>query len=159
RAGEILRRVRGFVRHQEHQCACVSVSQLIVDAERLCRTVADHQGVKVELELAEDLPDVWVDAVQIEQVLVNLIRNGLQAMHAQSAEERRLTVRTCLNRKQEIEVAVSDSGEGIAPGDTESIFEPFFTTRADGLGMGLSISRSIVENHGGRLWAESSGGK
>lgn len=157
RAGEILRRIRQFVRRQEHQCVRVSIGQLIGDVAQLCRPEAERLNVAVRLDTTGQLPEVWADPIQIQQVLVNLIRNGFQALEAQAGDERRLAVTASVNRNHEIEVAVVDSGEGFSPRDAESIFEPFYTTRPDGLGMGLAISRSIVENHGGRLWAESAG--
>ena len=155
RAGEILRRIRGFVRRQDHQFACVGIGPLIVDVESFCRAEADRCGVTVELDLASKLPDAWADAIQIQQVLVNLIRNAIQAMQSQPPGDRHLSVRSVLNSEHQIEIAVQDTGEGFDPRHAETIFEPFYTTHPGGLGMGLGISRSIVEDHRGRLWAES----
>ncbi len=98
------------------------------------------------------------DTIQIQQIILNLGRNAMEAMGEGDSNPHRLTIRTSMRKDYAIEVAVQDSGHGIPPESLEKVFEPFYTTRNSGLGLGLSICRSIVENHGGRLWATSGGG-
>jgi two-component system sensor kinase FixL len=109
--------------------------------------------VSLELELDPDLPLVRGDHVQLQQVLLNLMLNGFEAMTAVAPEHRRLEVRTQQVRAHMVEVAVHDGGGGLDEGKLEQIFEPFYTTKPTGMGMGLAICRSILEVHGGRLWA------
>ena len=117
-----------------------------------------NQGVQVQLELAEGLPKVFVDGIQIEQVLINLVRNALDAMamHAEQNKDPTLLIRTYNNSDGMVECEVNDNGPGMDAETLGHIFEPFVTSKgAKGLGMGLSISRTIIESHHGRLWAES----
>ena len=110
------------------------------------------------MELAADLPSVMGDRVQLQQVVVNLILNAIEAMSTVEDRARDLVIRTQRGEGDEVRVAVQDSGIGLDPKNVERIFDAFHTTKPDGLGMGLSISRSIVERHGGRLWAVSNDG-
>ena len=109
--------------------------------------------------MTEPLPPVLADRIQIEQVLVNLMRNGFEALRESEHEPRRLTVRTAFDgRAGHIVVDVADNGVGIRSDATDRVFDRFFTTKPNGMGMGLSISRSIIENHGGRLWVTPTAG-
>jgi signal transduction histidine kinase len=110
------------------------------------------------MELAANLPSVMADRVQIQQVILNLILNGIQAMRAVEDRERVILVRAQRGDGDQIRVAVQDCGIGIDPGSVERIFDAFHTTKPGGMGMGLTISRSIVESHGGRLWATANDG-
>ena len=110
------------------------------------------------MELAANLPPVMSDRVQLQQVLMNLILNAFEAMSTVEGRERDLVIRTQRGEGDEVRVAVQDSGIGLDPLSAERIFDAFHTTKPGGLGMGLSISRSIVESHGGRLWAISNDG-
>ncbi len=112
----------------------------------------------MRLELAADLPSVMGDRVQFQQVVVNLILNAIEAMSAVEDRERDLVIRTRQDNGDEVRIAVQDSGIGFDPQSAERMFDAFQTTKPGGLGMGLSISRSIVESHGGRLWAVSNDG-
>jgi signal transduction histidine kinase len=114
--------------------------------------------VALRKELAADLPPVMGDRVQLQQVVVNLILNAIEAMATVEGRERDLVIKTQLGEGDEIRVAVRDSGIGFDPVSAERIFDAFHTTKPGGLGLGLSISRSIVESHGGRLWAASNDG-
>jgi len=105
------------------------------------------------MELAANLPLIMADRVQVQQVVMNLILNGIEAMRAVEDRERDLLIKTQRSVEDRLLVAVQDSGIGLDPGNVERIFDAFHTTKPGGMGMGLSISRSIVENHGGRLWA------
>jgi len=118
----------------------------------LC-SAAMRDGVSIQTELAADLPPVMGDRVQLQQVILNLLMNGIDATKAAANRSRELQVRSRRENKGEVLITVQDSGIGLDPELVEKVFDSFFTTKADGLGMGLSISRSIVESHGGHLWA------
>jgi signal transduction histidine kinase len=109
----------------------------------------------LKTELANNLPAIRGDAVQLQQVLMNLVLNALDSMADGPADRRTLTVRTAENPEGWIEVSVEDAGRGISPENIPKLFDPFFTTKREGMGLGLSISRSIVQSHGGRIWAET----
>jgi two-component system sensor kinase FixL len=151
RAGEVIRRLRTFVRKGENKRTPHDLNALVSEVERLAEVDAKLHGAKLRLELGESLPGVLVDGVQIQQVLLNLIRNGLEAMEEAGVTDEPVIVRTERNGN-EIEVSVIDSGVGLKPEDEDSLFNPFHTTKKTGMGMGLSISRSIIMSHGGRMW-------
>ena len=117
---------------------------------------AEARQIKLKLELPDELPAAQGDRVHVQQVLLNLILNGMDAMNAIPKARRSLAVRVAETKNGNLQVAVSDSGTGIAPDDAVHIFEPFFTTKSNGMGMGLAISRTIIEAHGGELWMQSS---
>lgn len=153
RAGEIIRQVRAFVRKGEPRREMVDLNELVRDVTCLVEAEARQHAVCMQLELASQVPPLFIDAVQIEQVIVNLVRNGLEAVSGAKRDVRELVLRTSLASADTVEVAVCDSGGGIPQEIAERMFDPFVSTKAGGLGMGLSISRSIVEVYGGRLWA------
>lgn len=154
RAGQILRGIRDLVRRDSGEDTAVDVRALAGEAVRVLEPEARLHNVTVRLEDGEALPPVRGNAIQIEQVLVNLMLNGVQAVSTDDRVRREVVVATTCSGDT-VEVAVSDSGGGIAADVADKLFSPFVTTRARGLGLGLAISRSIVENHGGRLWAVS----
>ncbi|MEQ8789599.1 MAG: ATP-binding protein [Pirellulaceae bacterium] len=158
RAGGIVRRMRNFVRPQPLQDGAaqprVDVNALIREVAALCQAEVAGADVMMQLDLSSDLRDVHVDPIQIQQVLVNLIQNSVQALRSNPRDGRSLTIRTN-GDDDTVQIQVADNGPGFAAADLESVFAPFFTTRKDGLGVGLAISRGIVEQHQGRLWAES----
>jgi signal transduction histidine kinase len=117
---------------------------------------AGAHGVSIVLDLAEQLPPIDISAVQVEHVLLNLIRNAIEAIGETGAKSGTITVKTQTDAAQTARVTILDTGLGLDAEAVERVFEPFYTTKRDGLGMGLRISRSIVESHGGRLWAEPS---
>ena len=154
RAGAIIRRTRNFVAPGIGNTALVEINSLAAEVVDLCRPEAARMEVELALELPADDVVVMADAVQIQQVLVNLVQNGLQAMTSAPRERRRLTIRVA-TRNNEVQVDVLDSGVGLADADSEVLFAPFHTTKADGLGIGLSICRSIIEQHQGTIFAKS----
>jgi C4-dicarboxylate-specific signal transduction histidine kinase len=154
RAGQILRGIRTLVQRETAASDGVDVNALAAEAVRLLEPQARLHGVTVRLEGAAALPPVQADGTQIEQVMLNLMLNGLEAAAVAHGSRREVTVATAA-QQDAIEVAVSDTGGGLVPAVERRLFTPFFTTKAHGLGLGLAISRSIVESHGGRLWATS----
>ena len=116
---------------------------------------SDLSRVELRADLAEDLSPVTGDRIQLQQVILNLILNGKDAMSGVKGNPRELLITSRKNKAGELVVAVRDAGHGLDPADAERIFDPFFTTKAEGMGLGLSISRNIIEAHGGALWATS----
>lgn len=152
RAGSIIRRLRAFVARGELQRTVEPLPALINEASELGLMGTREQGIETSLNLDPEASPVLVDKVQIQQVLINLVRNACEAM-AHSAE-RRLTISTGLDQSGFVRVTVSDTGPGIPPGVAEQLFTAFVSTKADGMGLGLSICRTIVEANGGRIWME-----
>ena len=151
RASEILRRLRDFMRKGESDRRVENVAKLIEEASALALIGARERGVQVQLRVAAELPAALCDKVQIQQVVVNLLRNAIEAM--EGCERRELSIAAGVDDAGAIAVAIADTGPGIAPEVAERLFQPFVTTKAQGMGVGLSICRSIVEAHGGRLAA------
>lgn len=151
RAGDIIRRLRGFTRKTGFQRIRVNVNELVREGMGFIVAEAREREVSLRLELADALPSVEVDPVQIQQVLVNLIRNSLEAMSDGEPGRRRLTVRTEMAAGDVVAVTVCDTGPGVAAEIRDHLFHPFVTTKPQGMGLGLSISKSIVEAHEGRL--------
>jgi len=154
RADAIVQRLLLFVRKQPPVRQLTHVEALVHEVEQLVAAEARKRGVQIFLDLEPELPLVLVDKIQIEQVLLNLVRNGMEAMH-EGEDTRHLTIQTRRGDGDTVEVAVRDCGEGLAADLAERVFDPFFTTKRSGLGMGLAISRSIVRAHGGRISARS----
>jgi signal transduction histidine kinase len=154
RASEVIRRLRAMLRTGVPEEKPCDLNGLIVDVLRLLDADLARAGVSTELRLREDLPRVRGDAIQLQQVILNLALNAEDAMGDGADGPRRLTVETAKRAPDRVEVCVRDNGVGVTGADLERIFEPFVTTKTTGLGMGLSISRSIVEAHGGTIRAE-----
>jgi two-component system, LuxR family, sensor kinase FixL len=153
RAGQIIRRLRDFVSRGESEKRVESLSKLIEEAGALGLTGAREQNVQLRFSLDPEYDLVLVDRVQIQQVLVNLFRNALEAMT--QSPQRQLIVRNVKAADDLVEIEVSDTGSGFHDDVKPHLFQTFFTTKDTGMGVGLSISRSIIEAHGGRMWAES----
>ncbi|RTL50681.1 MAG: PAS domain S-box protein [Bradyrhizobiaceae bacterium] len=153
RAGQIIRRLRNFVAREEAEKRIESVSKLIEEAGALGLTGAREQGVILRFNLDPSCDLILADRVQIQQVLVNLFRNALESMT--SSSHRELIASNAKADDNMVEITVSDTGHGFSDGVMPNLFQPFFTTKETGMGVGLSISRTIVEAHGGRMWAES----
>ena len=156
RAGEIIKRLRGFVSKREPDRHSQDLNAIVEDSIALGFVGAADTSVKLRTKLASGLPSVPVDKVQIQQVMINLVRNAVEAM--QETPKRILTVSTSLDDNKFVRVSVSDTGPGLAKEIAASLFQPFMTTKASGLGIGLSICRTIIESHGGRLWVEPNAG-
>ena len=154
RAGEIIRRVHDFVRRSKPKRKALDLNEVIRDAVGLIEADARTRRMRIETDLAPALPDIPADPVMIEQVIVNLVRNGMDAMRANPARRRIVRVET-REEGGHLVVRVADLGQGIEPDAARRLFEPFFTTKAEGMGMGLNICRSIAELHHGRLAFES----
>src|SRR6266852_3402929 len=152
RAAEIISRIRLLFKKGTAQRELVDVNEAIRDMIVLLRSETTRNNILVQTELAADLPEVMADRVQLQQVLMNLMINGIEAMKDVDGT-RELAIRSQLKENKEVVVSVTDSGVGLPPQQKEQIFNAFFTTKPHGTGMGLRISRSIIESHGGRLWA------
>jgi C4-dicarboxylate-specific signal transduction histidine kinase len=152
RAAEIIKRIRSLFKKSQPQRESVDTNEVIREMIILLRGEAIGHSISVRTELAEDLPQVMGDRVQLQQVLMNLMMNSIDAMKEVDGT-RELTIKSQRGKNEELLVSVSDTGAGLPPLQADQIFKAFFTTKVQGTGMGLSISRSIVESHGGRLWA------
>jgi len=152
RAGEIIRRLRSFVRRAEPCRAPTDVNRLIPEVAQFLEHDVRRHEISLHLDLADDLPPVMVDAIQIQQVILNLMRNSIQVLAEEDLQNREIKVKTTATDDATVMVTIQDSGPTISPEIADQMFEPFFSTKSDGLGMGLSLSRSIVEKHGGCIW-------
>jgi signal transduction histidine kinase len=155
RATSIIERLRDLFQRGEFRRQQLEVNALARDALELARIELRARAVHVRADLAEDLPPIIGDRVQLQQLLLNLIGNACSAMSHERVGDRVLIVRTQLTAPRDVCITVSDSGPGIPPDHLPRIFDPFFTTRPDGIGLGLTVCRTIVEAHRGRLWAEN----
>jgi len=158
RAGQVVQRLRDLFKKAGTQKEPVDINDAIREVTILTQSELESKRVSLRMELADQLPRVSGDRVQLQQVLLNLILNGAEAMSAVEERARDLVIRTHPEEGANVRVEVIDSGAGIDPGQLNKIFDAFYTTKAGGMGMGLSISRSIVENHGGRLSARPNDG-
>jgi len=155
RAGKIIRRMRDMVKKGEPHRKAVSLEDLVDEARAFADIEAQRTGTQIVVNIPENLPRIVVDRIMIEQVLLNLVKNGIEAMSAMPPAQRRLTIEAHVADERMVEVGVSDQGPGLAEEDIERIFAPFFTTKPEGMGIGLAICRSIIEFHQGRLWVEA----
>jgi signal transduction histidine kinase len=153
RAAEIFRSIRSLVQRAEPRMATLDINTVIEEVLVLARGELQKQDVLVRADLKATLPRLRGDRVQLQQVLLNLVTNAIQAMSSVTNRPRVLTIRSQLCERDDVLVEVEDSGIGLDPNSIDQIFESMFTTKPDGMGMGLSISKSIVAAHGGRLWA------
>jgi two-component system sensor kinase FixL len=155
RAGEVIRRLRSLLRKGDPQMRALDLNEALGEVARLVSADAVVRGVSVRLELADGLPPVLGDRVQLQQVALNLVLNGMDAMREPGTRERVLVLRTARAGPKTVRVEVRDSGVGINGDDLGKIFRTFYTTKPDGMGMGLAITRSIVDVHGGHLEAHN----
>jgi PAS domain S-box-containing protein len=154
RASAVISRIRALLQKGTPERVAVDINRVIQEVTTLLRGQLIRNRVSLRADLDLDLPSVSGDRVQLQQVMINLVMNGIEAMRSLVHRPRELVIKSAMSH-DEVLIQVQDSGEGLNRQQQEHIFEPFFTTKPEGIGMGLSISRSIIESHGGRLWAES----
>jgi signal transduction histidine kinase len=155
RAGDVIERLRAMLRRRDIEVQPLKWGRLVNEVADIVQADASAREIVLEVDGADGLPAISGDRVHLQQVLLNLIVNAMDAVDGAGEGERRVTVRTRLANDDHIECAVSDTGPGIPPEQLAGVFDPFFTTKEAGMGMGLPISRTIVEAHGGRIWAEN----
>ncbi|WMT71322.1 AAA family ATPase [Bradyrhizobium sp. Ash2021] len=153
RASEVIRRVRALAKKTEIDKIPLDVNDVVREVVALVQRELTSNRVLLRMELAPALPPILGDRVQLQQVMINLVMNGIEAMQSVTDRPRELVIQSRRDEERRVLVSVTDSGVGIATEDVDRLFNPFFTTKSSGMGMGLSICRSIVEGHGGRLWA------
>jgi C4-dicarboxylate-specific signal transduction histidine kinase len=158
RAGDVIRRIRALLKKSPPQPTEQHINEVLGEVMPLVRDALLKDNIEARLDLADNLPAVKGDRVQLQQVILNLVMNGIEAMHHSARNARSLVISSRLLETGEVAVTVRDSGIGVEPAVFEKLFDPFFTTKSSGMGMGLSVSRSIVESHGGRLWASPNEG-
>jgi len=154
RAGKIIRRMRDMVKKSDPVRLPISIEELVDEARAFADIEAQRTGTQIIVDLPDHLPRIVVDRIMIEQVLLNLVKNGIEAMNDVPFERRRLSIQAQVVDERMLEIAIIDQGHGLNEADIEKIFAPFYTTKPDGMGIGLAICRSIIEFHQGRLWAE-----
>jgi C4-dicarboxylate-specific signal transduction histidine kinase len=153
RAGEVIRRIRALIKRADTQMVPLDVNEIVSEAVNLVDHGLLRDQVSKRMEFSSDLPIVFGDRIQLQQVLLNLILNGLEAMEAVTDRPRELVIRSELDEIQQVKVTVMDCGIGLSAECAHKIFDAFVSTKSSGMGMGLSICRSIIQAHGGRIWA------
>lgn len=154
RASDVLRKVRLLVKQGTPECAPMNLAAVIEDVALLVHSDAIVRGIRLSMDIGVDLPSVWGDKVQLQQVVLNLVLNAFEALSAREPADRVVNIAISVEAPDMILVSVRDRGCGFAGDVINSIFTPYFTSKREGLGLGLWISRSIIERHGGRIWAE-----
>ena len=152
RAGAVLQRLRAMLKKREPEATAIDLGELVSATVKLMEMGSRSPKLRVEIDIARDLPQVMADEIQIQQVVLNLVRNAIDAMETAGATRKVLAIAVHRCADTELVVRVTDTGPGVAPADAQRIFEAFYSTKGSGLGIGLAISRAIVEAHGGRLW-------
>jgi signal transduction histidine kinase len=152
RASEVIRRVRALAKKSDIEKAELDINDVVREVIALVQRELIRHFVSLRMELAKALPMIPGDRVQLQQVIINLAMNGIEAMQSVTDRPRELVIRSSQDEMQQVLVSVTDSGIGIAAEDADRLFNAFFTTKSSGMGMGLSICRSIIAAHGGRLW-------
>jgi two-component system sensor kinase FixL len=155
RAADVLQRLRTWLKQGRINMEVVRVHELAQDVIALVRADATTKHIAIDIAVPGTLPPVRADRVHLSQVLLNLIMNAIEAVNAGDGPQRRVSIEAHVDGDRCCEISVTDTGPGIPPDQLDRIFEPFVTAKAHGMGIGLSISRSIVEAHGGKLWAEN----
>jgi PAS domain S-box-containing protein len=158
RAHDVIARIRALARKAENERELLDLNDIIREILALADGELRQNSVTLRTDFASTLPRIFGDRVQLQQVALNLIMNGVEAICELTEGSREIVIRTALSERKELYVAVQDSGVGLPEEDLQAIFEPFYTTKSQGMGMGLSISRSIIQAHNGRLWAERNKG-
>jgi len=155
RAAEIIDRLRSLYQKGSSQLETMEINEVISEMVVMLQNEANRHSVTIRTALAEGLPVVMADRVQLQQVLLNLMLNGIEAIRDASGE---LSIKSKVGDDSQLLISVTDTGVGLPPESAEQIFNPFFTTKSQGTGLGLAITRSIIESHGGRIWATSNSG-
>ena len=158
RAGEIIRKLRSFVKPEVASLEVKDLQSVIEDIRSLAELDARANNIQLSIDVANNLPEIIVDGVQIQQVILNLLRNGIDAMLDCDPDDRQLELHGYISSPDEVRVDVIDRGHGISQSVRDSLFNPFFTTKTSGMGMGLAISQTIVKSHGGKLGFEDNPG-
>jgi signal transduction histidine kinase len=158
RAGNVIDRMRALYKRRSLVLQDLDLRELVEDTVALTRTDADTRQVRITMQMPPQLPRTQGDRVHLQQVLLNLILNGMDSMATVSKPRRILLVRVQATKSGNLQIEITDHGTGIAPEAAARIFEPFFTTKSNGMGMGLAISQTIIEAHGGDIWVDSKGG-
>lgn len=153
RASDVIRRIREFISKKDLHPAKHAINRIIEEALELLKVEIRTHNVRLKLNLAENIPEILIDKILIEQVIFNLVRNALEAMDDIDESRRLLIIESSSSHFNEIQISVDDAGPGLSTATIKQIFEPFITTKTDGMGMGLTISHSIIEAHHGRIWA------
>ena len=159
RASDVIGRIRALVKKSGTEKARLDLNEAIQEVVGLVQSEIQKSGVTLQMELADDLPQILGNRVQLQQVILNLVMNGIEAMDTVTDRPREMVIRSSAQESDKVLVAVQDSGIGIDSQNLDKIFDTFYTTKPQGMGMGLAISRSIVENHGGRLWVAPNEGR
>jgi two-component system sensor kinase FixL len=157
RAGETIRRIREFVTRGNNERHAENIITLVNEASSLALVGAAQRGIRSSFRFEAHAECVFADRIQIQQVIVNLVRNAIEAMH--EAERRQLRIRVVQHERDQVEISISDTGPGISDEVSARLFEPFVTDKPNGMGVGLSICRTIIDAHNGRLWVESQPGR
>jgi PAS domain S-box-containing protein len=152
RAGEIIRRLRNFVQNRGAQRQQIDINHLVRDVYKFVESDVKQEDISIQFELGNNLPAVEVDPIEIQQVLLNLIRNAYDALARSDCVQRRIVIFSHESKPDRVEIVVEDSGPGVSDSMAKQVFEPFYTSKADGLGIGLGICRNIIDAHGGKLW-------
>jgi len=158
RAGNVIERLRALLRRRGIEMQPLEWSTLVAEVAGIVQSEADARGIDLRVDANDDLPAVHGDRVHLQQVLLNLVANAMDALDGAGNGDRRITIRTRWVGEESIECAVTDTGPGIAPEKFDGIFDPFVTSKTAGMGLGLPISRTIIEAHGGRIWAQNNSG-
>jgi signal transduction histidine kinase len=159
RAGNVIDRMRSLYKRKSLVLHDLDLRELVEDTVAMTRTDAYARQVRVIVQMPAQLPHIQGDRIHLQQVLLNLLLNGMDSMAAVSRQRRTLSVAARLTKNGNLQVEVRDQGSGVAPEAAAQIFEPFFTTKPNGMGMGLAISQTIIEAHGGDIWVDSQGGE
>jgi signal transduction histidine kinase len=155
RAADIIERVRSLYRKDSSDEETVDINELIREMVVMLQNEANRHSITMRTDLAKEIPNVMADRVQLQQALMNLMRNGIEAMRDATGE---LSIKSQLGEDGRVLITVSDTGVGLPTENTDQIFNAFFTTKSQGTGLGLAITRSIIESHGGRIWATANSG-
>ncbi len=153
RASEVITRLRALFSRKDPRNESVDLNDAVREVIALSMSELQRSGVRLRPELADDLPPVMGDRVQLQQVILNLLLNASEAMSGVDDRPRQLVIRTAVDERDRVQLSVRDAGTGIAAESADRLFDPFYTTKSGGMGIGLSVSRSIIESHEGSIWA------